>query len=130
MKLCVIEPVNEPTEWVSSIVLVKKTNGKLRFCLDPRNLNKSIMRSHYQFPTIHDIKSKLAGSKIFSTLDANSGFWTVPLDQECVLTVHFHNSFWEIQIFKASIRYQLCSRNFPFHNDDTFWGHSKRNYLY
>ncbi|XP_055911526.1 uncharacterized protein K02A2.6-like [Eupeodes corollae] len=80
--LKVILKVEEPTEWVNSIVLVKKANGKLRICLDPRNLNKAILRAHFVFPNIDEIKSKLSGSKYFSTLDANSGFWVIPLDDE------------------------------------------------
>ena len=44
-------PVNEPTEWVNSIVLSKTTNGegavtKLRVCLDPRDINTWIKREH------------------------------------------------------------------------------------
>lgn len=96
----VIEPVTEPTEWVSSIVLVKKTNGNLRFCLDPRNLNKAILRSHFQFPTIHNIKSKLAGSTIFSSLDANSGFWTVPLDEESAKLCTFITPFGRFKFLR------------------------------
>lgn len=82
VELKVITPISEPTDWVNSIVLVKKSNGNLRICLDPRNLNKAIKRSHYQFPTIHNVKSQLTGSKFFSTVDANSGFWTISLDEE------------------------------------------------
>lgn len=77
----VITKVEEPTEWVSSIVLVSKPNGKIRLCLDPRNLNKAILRPHFPFPNIDDCKAKLSGSQYFSTLDANSGFWMVPLDE-------------------------------------------------
>lgn len=66
---------------MNSIVLVKKPIGKLRLCLDPRNLNKAILRSHYIFPTLEDTKSQLYNAKYFSTLDANSGFWTIPLDE-------------------------------------------------
>ncbi|XP_055923337.1 uncharacterized protein K02A2.6-like [Eupeodes corollae] len=80
--LKVILKFEKPTEWVNSIVLVKKANGKLRVCLDPRNLNKAILRAHFVFPNIDEIKSKLSGSKYFSTLDANSGFWVIPLDDE------------------------------------------------
>ncbi|KAK9717052.1 hypothetical protein QE152_g24398 [Popillia japonica] len=78
----VIQKVNEPTEWVNSIVLVTKKNGKLRICLDARKLNKAILRSHFQFPNIEDIKSELAGSQYYSVLDANSGFWMLRLDEE------------------------------------------------
>lgn len=81
-KLDVIKAVEEPTDWVNSIVLVKKTNGNLRICLDPRNLNKAIKRTHFQFPTINNVKASLAGSTFFSTVDANSGFWTINLDEE------------------------------------------------
>jgi len=49
--LKVIEKIVSPTSWVSSIVIVKKKNNKLRVCLDPRNLNRAISRSHYPLPT-------------------------------------------------------------------------------
>ena len=45
-KMNAIVKVDEPTEWVSSLVIVEKKNGKLRICLDPRSLNKAIMREH------------------------------------------------------------------------------------
>jgi len=40
----VIEKIDEPTEWVSSLVIVEKKNGKHRVCLDPRDLNRAIKR--------------------------------------------------------------------------------------
>ena len=40
--LGVITPVDEPTDWVSSITYVQKANGKLCLCLDPCNLNEAI----------------------------------------------------------------------------------------
>jgi len=43
---------NEPTDWVSSIVLVKKKDNSLRICLDPTDLNKVIRRPHYPLPTV------------------------------------------------------------------------------
>jgi hypothetical protein len=44
----VIRKVEEPTDWVSSMVVVEKPNGKLRICLDPKHLNKAIKREHFQ----------------------------------------------------------------------------------
>lgn len=81
-KMKVIVEVHEPTEWVNSIVLVTKPNGALRLCLDPRNLNKVIVRPRYSFPTLDECKAQMCGSKIFSSLDANSGFWMIPLHEE------------------------------------------------
>lgn len=68
--LNVIKQVSEPTEWVSSIVIVSKPNGSLRPCLDSRNLNKAILRPHFPFPNIEDCKAQLNGSNYFSSLDA------------------------------------------------------------
>lgn len=81
MSLGVISKVHEPSEWVNSLVLVEKRNKSLRVCLDPRNLNNAIKRSHYPLPTIENIRSKLIGAKYFSTLDAQSGFWMIKLDE-------------------------------------------------
>jgi hypothetical protein len=51
----VIRKVDEPTDWVNSLVVAEKhKTGKLRVCLDPRNLNLRIKREHFQLPTIED----------------------------------------------------------------------------
>ena len=67
--------------WVNSLVVVEKPKtGKLRLCLHPRHLNKAIQGEHFQLPTIEDISTRLTGAKVFSTLDANHGYWQIPLD--------------------------------------------------
>ena len=69
--LGVIVKVDEPTDWVNSIV--EKKNGSLRICLDPRDLNKALKREHYSCPTVDDIAAKLHGARVFTVLDATSG---------------------------------------------------------
>ena len=81
----IIQKVDEPTDWVSSIVYVRKSNGKLYLCLDPKDLNKAIMRCHYKIPTMDELSHKLSGAKFFSKLDAKNGFWSVKLDKESEL---------------------------------------------
>ena len=62
------------------MIAVKKKNNKLRICLDPRDLNKAIQRSHYPIPTLEDVATRLNKAKVFSVLDNNkSGFWQVML---------------------------------------------------
>ena len=75
----IITKVTEPTDWVNSMVVVQKSNGDLRVCLDPRDLNKAIKRPYYPVPTLNDVTSELAGAKHFSVLDARSGYWQIKL---------------------------------------------------
>ena len=56
----IIVQVEEPTDWVSSLAYSWKVNGKLRVCLDPRDVNKAIKRDNYKIPTIEEITHKLA----------------------------------------------------------------------
>lgn len=66
----VIWKVDELTDWVSSLVYSRKSNGQLRLCLDPKDLKKAIKRYHHRVPTKEQITHKLAGAKYFSKLDA------------------------------------------------------------
>ena len=77
----VIESVREATPWVSPLVPVRKSNGALRLCVDYRQLNKAIVRERHMLPTLEEITSKLAGAKMFSVLDAESGFHQIPLSE-------------------------------------------------
>ena len=45
--LGIIEQVTDPTPWVSSLVTVLKPNGQIRVCIDPKDLNRVLRRSHY-----------------------------------------------------------------------------------
>ena len=66
-ELPVIKPVDTPTDWVSSLVVVKKPNGKLRVCIDPKPLNKALRLSHYPLLVIDDLLPDLSKAKVFST---------------------------------------------------------------
>ena len=61
----IIVPVEEPTDWVNSLVVREKTNGSMRVFLDPRDLNKAIRREHYTVPTVKSVTTKLNGSTLF-----------------------------------------------------------------
>ena len=83
----------EPTAWVNSLVYRRKPNGKLRICLDPKDLNKAISREHHVIPTLEEILPKLSGAKYFSTVDATCGYWNVELDQESSYLTTFNSPF-------------------------------------
>ena len=65
-QLGVLEKVNQPTEWVSGIVITEKKNGSLRICIDPQQLIKALHRSIYPMPTIEDVLPRLSRAKVFS----------------------------------------------------------------
>jgi transposase InsO family protein len=81
--------VTEPTDWVSSMVTVVK-NGKIRIVSDPKDLNKAIRREHYPIPTVEEVVASLAGTTVFSVIDAKAGFMQIKLDYESSLLTTFN----------------------------------------
>ncbi len=76
----VIVPSTSP--YAAPVVLVpKKNTTKTRFCVDFRKLNAATQTDAYPIPNIQEILESLAGSSIFTTLDLNSGYWQVPMDE-------------------------------------------------
>lgn len=91
-KLGVIVKENKPTDWVNSMVVIDK-DKKLRICLDPRDLNQALKRSHYPLPTIEEVSTRLAGAKMFSVLDATKGFWQLKVDETSSKLLTFNTCF-------------------------------------
>ena len=89
----IIAPVQKPTAWISSMVIVPKKNGGLRICLDPQDLNWAILREHYPLPTIEDVATRLHGAKVFTVLDVRKGFWHVELDEPSSFLTSFNTPF-------------------------------------
>ena len=78
----ILKPVDSPTDWISSMVVVMKRNGRVRLCIDPKPLNKALKRNHYPLPGIDNILPEISKAKVFTVVDAKNGFWHVPLDEE------------------------------------------------
>ena len=93
----VISKIEEPTDWCAGMVIVPKSsldndasgiptvrdgNDSLRICVDLTQLNKNVMRNRHTLPDVNNTLAHLKNSKVFSKLDANSGFWQIRLDEE------------------------------------------------
>lgn len=91
--LNIIQKFTEPTQWVSSLVVVEKPNGKLRVCLDPKDLNRAILRPHYPMKTLEDVLPQLSKARFFTKLDARSGYWTIKLSEASSYLTTFNTPF-------------------------------------
>ena len=92
-KMRVIKKVTEPTEWVNSLVVVEKPNKSVRLCLDPRELNKSILREHFPMRTVEEVAAKVKNAKIYSVLDASNGYWQIRLTKDSQKYTTFNSPF-------------------------------------
>ncbi|XP_014672358.1 PREDICTED: uncharacterized protein LOC106812875 [Priapulus caudatus] len=92
-ELNVISPVEEPTPWVSQMVVAHKKSGALRICINPHELNKALLREHYTLPVLDDALHELSDSRVFSKTDLASGYWHVKLDRESSLLTTFQTCF-------------------------------------
>ena len=94
VKIDVLKPVTEPTEWANSFVVVEKVIDSLnahspnhsiiqkkaiRLCIDPKNLNEALERESYYSRTIDELISMFAGAKVFTIADMGKGYWQVEL---------------------------------------------------
>ena len=78
-----IRYVTGPTEWCAAMIPVITKTGAVRICVDLHEATEySSRRKHHMLPSLEDIAPKLAKSKVFSTVDAASGFWQIPIDED------------------------------------------------
>ena len=142
-KLGVIHKVDHPTEWVNSMVITEKPNGDLRICLDPKDLNRNILREHYPLPKKEEIFAEMCGAKWFSKLDASQAFWQIKLCDKSKDYTTFNSPFgrWAYD----RLPYGVCSAPEVFHkvmeqmmeningvhvymDDILVWGHTEKEH--
>ncbi len=63
--------------WCFPIVLVRKKDGIIRFCVDYRKLNDVTHKDAYPLPRINDILEVLRGAKYFCSINLTSGYWQI-----------------------------------------------------
>ena len=109
---------------VSSLTCPHKPNGSLHICLNPWDLNKTIVQAHYKAPTLEEISHHLNSATCFSKLDTKDSFWSIHLnDQSSYLTtINTHHSRYWFLCMPFSLK--MCQDIFQMHMDqvtDHLW---------
>ena len=81
LKSGVIEPSNSP--YSSPIVLVKKKDGKTRFCIDFRKINSITVSDASPIPDQDQLFAKLSSAKYFTKIDVTKAYWQVGIVKGC-----------------------------------------------
>ena len=102
----------EPTNWLNSLVCVRKKNGRIRICIDPTELNKAIHCEHYPMNSFEDVASRLCGNKYFTTIDAIVGYYQLKMSKPSSKSTSFNTPFGRYRYLRMSMRAKCSSKDF------------------
>ena len=114
----IITKQTEPTPWVSSLTYPKKANGKLRICLNPKDLNKAIIHENHKAPTLKEIAHVLKGGTRFSKVDGNKAFFGMHLTEEASLLMMFNTHLSRYRFLCVPFRLKMSQDIFQMRMDD------------
>ena len=101
----IIRPSNSP--WRFGMVVAPKQNGKIRICIDYRPLNLITTKSAYPMPRIDEILDSLAKAKVFSVIDATSGYHQIAMEEDDIEKTAFA---WKGQLYEYTrMPFGLCN---------------------
>ncbi|KAH9171777.1 hypothetical protein AeNC1_017768, partial [Aphanomyces euteiches] len=91
LELGLIRPSTSP--WASPVLMIRKPDGSIRFCIDYRRLNEVTIKDSYPLPRIDDLLDVLGKAKYFSTMDVASGCWNVRMEEDSIPKTAFTCKF-------------------------------------
>ena len=68
--------------WCNTIVLVRKKDRTLWFCIDFRRLNARTKKDSFPLPYMQETMESMVGAQFFSSMDLKSGFWQVRMSEK------------------------------------------------
>ncbi len=109
LELGVIEESH--SDWASPIVLVPKTDGSARFCVDYRKVNAVSKFDAYPMPRVDELLDRLGAARFYSTLDLTKGYWQIPLSPLSKEKNSLHHAVRVTPICNATVRLVRGSRH-------------------
>ena len=101
-----IHPSQSP--WCNAVVLVRKKDGGLRFCIDFHRLNSQTKKDAYPLPRMQETMESMVGTRFFSTMDLKSGFWQVKMAKDSQQYTAFMVGSMGVYEF-LRMPYRLCN---------------------
>ena len=101
------------------------SKNDVRICIDPRDLNKALKRPHYPMVTVEEVAKRLSGAKSFMSLDACSGYWQLPVDDESSKLLTFNTRGVDIDLQGS-----LLASLLPLKSTKGRWTNSLKGFLW
>ncbi len=86
-------PIGIPTPWCSAMHAVPKKDGQVRITIDPKDLNKALLREYHPTNTVDEVAQRIKGAKYMTVLDANQGYFQLVLDEKSKNYTAFNTPF-------------------------------------
>ena len=94
--------------WCNAIVLVRKKDGTLRFCINFRKLNTRTKKDSFPLPRMQQTMESMVGARFFSSMDLNSGFWQEQMSEKSRQYTAF--TVWSLGVYEfLRMPYGLCN---------------------
>ena len=116
----IIARVDKPTDWVSTLAITEKKNGKMQLCLDPKQLNKAIKCEHYHMLTVAVVQRDMSGKTIYTILDMADGFQHIQLHDDSSYLCTFNTQRGRKRFLSMPFRTSSASEVMQKRNDETF----------
>ena len=114
LKLDIIELVEGPTPWINPVVVVPKSSGEIRLCLDMRRANEAIIMERFPIPTLDGVVQGMHGAKVFSKLDLKEGYHQLELEEHSreITTFSTHKGLFRYKrlIFGMNTAFEVFQR--------------------
>ena len=94
--------------WCNAVVLVRKKDGGLQFCIDFHKLNNQTKKDAFPLPQMQETMESMVGARFFSTMDLKSGFWQVKMAKESLQYTAFTVGSMGVYEF-LRMPYRLCN---------------------